>query len=50
MADEDLCIGCMRCAAVCPKHARVVNQEIAGAIAARIESACSVKKDPQLFL
>lgn len=50
MADENLCIGCMRCAAVCPKHARVVNQEIAGAIAARIESACSVKKDPQLFL
>ena len=50
MADEDLCIGCMRCVAICPKHARVVNQEIAGAIAARIESACSVKKDPQLFL
>ena len=42
MADENLCIGCMRCV--------VVNQEIAGAIAARIESACSVKKDPQLFL
>lgn len=50
MADENLCIGCMRCAAMCPKHARVVNQEIAGAIAARIEGACSVKKDPQLFL
>ena len=50
MADENLCIGCMRCVAICPKHARVANQEIAGAIAARIESACSVKKDPQLFL
>ncbi len=26
------------------------TQEIANAVVARIESACSVKKDPQLFL
>lgn len=44
------CISCMRCVAVCPRRARYLEASRLKAITERLEKACSVQKDNELFL
>lgn len=44
------CISCMRCVAECPVKARFVNKLMAGAAAAALKKACSVRKECELYL
>lgn len=48
-ADEEKCISCMRCVAVCPAGARKINAAAAAAVAQKIEQACSVRKKNELY-
>lgn len=50
VADSKKCIGCMRCAEQCPQHARKVNGAMVAVAAAAIKTACSVRKENELFL
>lgn len=47
---EDKCIGCMRCFSVCPKKARIPDENIINAITKRLEPLCSERKKNKLFL
>lgn len=48
--DTALCIGCMRCAAVCPVHARRVDGAALAAARQRLQKACENRKQNELFL
>ena len=49
-ADPSKCIGCMRCVAICPHEARVVNKAMVSVAALAIKKACSQRKDNELFI
>lgn len=48
--DEDACIGCMRCVAVCPQGARSVNGAMLAAAGLALKKACSIRHEPELYL
>ena len=48
--DAGLCIGCMRCVAVCPEHARSIEAQVLAASLQRLEKACAGRKPNELFL
>lgn len=48
--DRQRCISCMRCVAVCPHGARRVSRVMLFAVNALLKKACSVRKEPELFL
>ena len=50
MIDKSKCISCMRCVAVCPKHARKVSGFMTAVVGMAIKKACSVRKECELFL
>lgn len=50
MTDKSKCISCMRCVAVCPKHARKVSGFMTAVAGMAIKKACSVRKECELFL
>lgn len=50
VTDKNKCISCMRCVAVCPKHARSLDQEKMAVIETAITKACSIKKECELFI
>ena len=45
-----LCAPCMRCVSVCPRSARAVDANIIAAVALKLRDACSVRKEPELFI
>lgn len=47
--DSSLCISCMRCIAVCPKHARSLNSIMLFAAGKKLKQACSGRKQNELF-
>lgn len=49
-ADEATCISCMRCVSICPQGARRLNKVILIAASQKMKSACSGRKNNQLFL
>ena len=50
LSDKNKCISCMRCVSVCPVHARNVSRLMTSIADAAIKSACSVKKENELFI
>ena len=48
--DSETCIGCMRCAALCPQKARAVAPEQLAGLAAKLEQACAGRRENELFL
>lgn len=50
MADKNKCISCLRCVAVCPRHARQVNRVILRVAKMKMKKACAGRKSNQLFL
>lgn len=48
--DKELCIGCMRCVAVCPKKVRHVDKEMLAGISQKLGPACAGRKENELFL
>lgn len=48
--DKEACISCMRCVAVCPRHARKVNPVMLAAAQVALKKVCSDRKANQLFL
>ena len=50
MTDKAKCISCMRCVSICPHHARHPNRFVVWLAGLMIKSACSKRKDPELFL
>ncbi len=50
MTDKAKCISCMRCVSICPHHARRPNRFVVWLAGLMIKSACSERKDPELFL
>lgn len=49
-ADPDQCISCMRCAAVCPQHARSVNKAVLFAASQKMKNVCGGRKSNELFI
>lgn len=50
VTDAGKCVSCMRCVSVCPRSARAVDANIISAIALKLRDACSVRKEPELFI
>ena len=50
MTDKAKCISCMRCVSIFPHHARRPNRFVVWLAGLMIKSACSERKDPELFL
>ena len=50
LVEEEKCISCMRCVAICPSRSRGVNEESLLAISKKLEKACSERKINELFL
>ena len=48
--DQRLCISCMRCISVCPRHARKLNPLMVTAAHAMLKKVCSDRKENELFL
>ena len=48
--DADLCIGCMRCVALCPVQARQIDPDALAALTARLAPLCAGHKENELFL
>lgn len=48
--DQEKCISCMRCVAVCPKHARSVNKLMLEAASKKLQAACESRKENEFFL
>lgn len=44
------CIGCMRCIAVCPAHARSLNAQLLAGISASLGKVCAERRENELFL
>ena len=47
---ETLCITCMRCIAVCPKHARKLGTLMTLAIRQKLKKVCTDRKDAEFVL
>lgn len=50
VTDAGKCVSCMRCVSVCPRSARAVDANIISAVALKLRDACSVRKEPELFI
>lgn len=50
VTDAGKCVSCMRCVSVCPCSARAVDANIISAVALKLRDACSVRKEPELFI
>lgn len=48
--DPETCISCMRCIALCPRHARGLDEALLQNITARLQPACSDRKNNVLFI
>lgn len=48
--DKNTCISCMRCIAVCPHQARILNRAMLLAASQKMKAACSGRKPNELFL
>lgn len=48
--DKDICISCMRCQYICPKHARDLDPAFMAAMAVRMAPALGGRKENHLFL
>ena len=48
--DEDMCISCMRCIAVCPSGSRKLNKVMVNVAAQKLKKACAEPKQNELFL
>lgn len=48
--DSSKCISCMRCVVQCPQSARKVNGIMVSAVTLALKKACSVRKEPELYL
>lgn len=48
--DSHLCISCMRCVSICPRHARKVNPLMLAAAHTMLKKVCSDRKENELFL
>ncbi len=49
-AEKETCIGCMRCIAVCPTHARKLNVVITALGGVALDILCKKRKENELFL
>lgn len=49
-SDYDKCITCMHCVAICPSHARSVNQLLISVAAWKMKKACADRKANELFI
>ena len=47
--DSNLCISCMRCVAVCPRHARELNKLLLEASVLKLKKECAGHKKNELF-
>lgn len=50
LARKDLCIGCMRCVALCPEQVRSANKALRFAAGQALKKTCGKRKDNELFL
>lgn len=50
ITDNQQCISCMRCVAICPNHAREVNKLMLAAASCKMNKVCSERKKNELFL
>lgn len=48
--DKNVCIGCMRCVAICPQKARRVNELMVATIGVALKKVCSENKDNKLYI
>lgn len=48
--DKDKCISCMRCVAVCPHQARILNRAVLLAASLKMKAVCDGRKPNELFL
>lgn len=48
--DKKACISCMRCVTMCPHHARKVNGLLLAIVNMMLKKACTVRKEPELYL
>lgn len=50
LTDGSLCITCMRCASVCPEHARRLNPLMIAMVGRKLKKICAQRKEPELLL
>ncbi|MEG0167421.1 MAG: 4Fe-4S binding protein [Ruthenibacterium sp.] len=50
LTDKDRCISCMRCVAICPRHARKLNSIVLFAATQKLKKACAERKENELIL
>lgn len=50
MVDASLCANCMRCVAICPKNARVLEADRITRIRTYLQESCIARKENQLFI
>lgn len=48
--NKKACISCMRCVTMCPHHARKVNGLLLAIVNMMLKKACTVRKEPELYL
>lgn len=50
ITDAKKCITCMRCIAICPNSAKSLNTLMVTALSKKLEKACSIRKENELFI
>lgn len=50
VTDEQRCIACMRCTAVCPRGGKKLGTLMQLAIAQKLKKLCSARKEPEFFI
>lgn len=50
LTDKNKCIGCMRCVAICPTHARSISKVMAGIAAIALKKSCFDRKENVLYI
>lgn len=48
--DNEKCISCMKCIAICPQNARSLTEEVLSAVTEKLSKLCTVRKENELFL
>lgn len=50
ITDEERCISCMRCVAVCPTQSRKISRFLYLALSQKLKKLCAERREPEFFL
>lgn len=48
--DKDLCISCMHCVSICPKHSRRISQVLVSVASVAMKKSCAGRKENKLYI